>query len=410
MIGPLRKLRVAGSLALAQLRDSPLRTVFAILGIAIAVLAVTVLAGTGVGVLETGEQQFETAGQDIWVTAGDTRLTPARGGGFENVLTDSRTVAAEMEAHDEVSHAVPMAFDTVYIETGDGEYESVIATGVSGTGSAVQIREGSGFSDPGRHYADGSYDGEMTHEVIIDQRTGERFDVEINDTLNVGGSTTIARNNEFRIVGESETIAELLGASTVTLPLDEFHRITGTTGTEPATFIVITLEDGSDSEAVASDLQEAHPELAVRTNSEQLEAVLEEQLLVLAAGGTFVLLAIVTGIALTAQLLTLLAYQQRETFAALMAQGCSRTLIAETVGWQGVILGTIGGGLGVLLTPVAVRGLNTVAVALVGFDGLVRTEPWILLTGGLIAIVIGTVSASIAGWRVVRDRPIEVLR
>lgn len=410
MIGPLRKLRVASSLALAQLRDSPLRTVFAILGIAIAVLAVTVLAGAGVGVLETGEQQFETAGQDLWVTAGDIRLTPARGGGFENVLTDSRSVAAEMESHDEVRTAVPMAFDTVYVDAGDGEYESVIATGVPGTGSAVQIRDGQGFSDPGRHYAGGSYDGEMTHEVIIDQRTGKRLDTEINDTLNIGSSTTIARNNEFTIVGESETIAELLGASTVTLPLDEFHRITGTTGTEPATFIVITLEEGSNAEAVAADLQDEHPDLSVRTNAEQLEAVLEEQLLVLAAGGTFVLLAIITGIALTAQLLTLLAYQQRETFAALMAQGCSRTLIAGTVGWQGVMLGTIGGLIGVLLTPVAVRGLNEIAVALVGFDGLVQTEAWILLTGGLIAIVIGTASASIAGWRVVRDRPIEVLR
>jgi len=407
---PLRRLRTAAGIAIAQLRDTPLRTVFAIIGIALAVLAVTVLAGTGLGVIDTGERQFETAGQDIWVSAGETRLTPARGGGFENVLRDSRTRTAEIEAHDGVESAYPIAFDTVYVDTGDGDFETIIATGIPGTGNTVQVRDGPGFTNPDSHYAGGSYDGPMTHEVIIDQRTGERFDVGRNDTVRIGSSLTIARSNEFTVVGTSGTISELLGASTVTLPLDEFHRVTGTTRTEPATFIMITVEDDRGADAVADELRSAHPDLTIRTNSEQLRAVLQEQVLVLAAGGIFVGLALVAGVALTAQLLTLLAYQQRKTFAALLAQGCSRTTIAAIVGWQGVVLGFAGGLLGIGLTPLVNRGLNEVASAVVGFDGLVTTELWILAVGGVIAVGIGTTSAVIAGFRVVRNRPLEQLQ
>ena len=151
--------RATAGVAFAQLADHPLRTALVVVGVAVAVLSVTLLAGTGLGVLETGERQFESADRDLWVTAGETRLTPSRGGGFENVLTDSRSRAAEIESHEAVENAIPIAFETVYVETGDGEYETIVATGVPGTGPAVQLTEGRQFSDPGRHYADGSYDG-----------------------------------------------------------------------------------------------------------------------------------------------------------------------------------------------------------------------------------------------------------
>ncbi len=411
MIGTqfIRRTRLASTLAFAQLTDSPLRTGFAIVGVTLAVLSVTLLAGAGVGVIDTGEQQFETADRDLWVTAGPTQLTPAGGGGFENVLVDSRETTDEIQAHEGVQSAQPLAFDTVYVDTGDGEFETIIATGVPGAGGAISIDDGTDFSDTDRHYAGGTYDGEMVHEVIVDQQTAEQFEVAPNDTLRIGGSLSVARDNEFTVVGSSESISNLLGASTVTLPLDEFHRVTGTTQTEPATFIIVTVEDDHDVEAVAEELRSTHPELSIRTNSEQLEAVLQEQVIVLAAGVAFVVLSLLTGIALTAQLLTLLAYQQRKTFAALMAQGCSRTTIALTVGWQGVYVGTAGAALGLLVTPGAAYVLNEVAVFAVGFDGLVTTERWILIAGALIAICIGTASALIAGIRVVRNRPLELL-
>jgi len=344
------------------------------------------------------------------VTSGETGLTPAGGGGFENTITNSRDVAADIKAHESVRSATPLAFETIYVGSGDGEFETIIATGVEGTGSSVQVSSGEAFSAPSQHYANGSYDGKLSHEIIIDQRTADRLNVSIGDTVRAGGSLSIAREHKFTVVGISPTISSMLGTPTVVLPLGEFHTITGTSETEPATFIVVTLEDGVSPETVAAELQSTHPELAIRTNQEQLEAVLGEQVLVLAAGAALVGLALVTGLLLTAHVLTLLVHQQQETFAALAAQGCSRATIASIVAWQGFFLGILGGVAGVVVTPIFARVLNIIGAMIVGYEGLVVVDPRLLAVGAGMAIGIGTLSAAIAGRRAIHGTPLEQLQ
>lgn len=400
---------VAMGFSVAQFRRHPYRLGLAVLGITLAVLSTTLLAGAGIGVYQTGHQQFDAADRDLWVTAGETRITSSGGGGFENSLQDSRTVAREIESHDGVRNAVPLAFQTVYVGTEpDGELQTFIGSGVGGGGPSIQVTEGEGLTgDP--HYANGSYDGEMTREILIDEETAETLDVSVGDSLYVGGSLSAARNNEFTVVGISPTFERMLGTPTVTLPLSELHEVTGTTATEPATFITVTATEDADVAAVQRDLQERHPEYEVRTNSEQLDAVLQEQVLVLAAGATLVLLAIATGIALTVSLLALVVYQQRREFAALKAQGVSSTVFVGSVVVQGLLLGALGGGVALAVTPLAARGLNRLAAAVVGYGDLVDTAPEIYLGGLSIAVCIGAVAAAIAGWRVGRRPPLEHL-
>ncbi|MDQ2052630.1 ABC transporter permease [Natronolimnohabitans sp. A-GB9] len=405
----LARLRVAAAVTVGQLRHHRLRLGLAIVGIALAVLSMTLLAGVGMGVLETGEQQFEAADRDLWVTTGETRLTTAGGGGFENVLSDSRNVSAEMESHEDVSTAAPLAFETVYVGTDpDDDFQTFVGTGVPGSGSVVQISEGEDLSgDP--HYADGSYDGERTNEVLIDEETARALDVEVGETVHVGGSLAAARNTEATVVGISPTFEQMLGAPTVVMPLSELHQTTSTTHTEPATFITLTLEDGADTDAVQSDLQETYPEYEIRSNQEQLEAVLQEQALVLAAGGALVVLSLGVGIALSYTLLTLVVFQQRTAVAALTAQGVSSSLLVASIVGQGLAIGLVGGLLGVALTPPAVDLLNRLAAAVVGFDGLVQTDPRFLVGAFVVAIGIGTIAAALAGWRLSRTPPLEHL-
>lgn len=403
------RLRAAGAITIAQLRHHRLRLGLAIVGIGLAVLAMTLLAGTGLGVVETGQQQFDAADRDIWVTAGETRLTTTGGGGFENSLTDSRRVAADMESHDGVENAVPLAFQTVYVSSDpDGEFRTVIGTGVPGGGPVVSVTSGEEFGRD-TYYADGTYDGERTNEVLIDEETADTHDLEVGDTLYVGGSLAAARDNEVTVVGISPTFERMLGASTVTMPLSELHDVTGTTETEPATFITVTVADDADRAAVQADLESSFPEYEIRSNQEQLDAVLQEQALVLAAGGALVVLAIGAGVTLTLNLLALVVAQQRSVFGALSAQGISSSLLVASVIGQGLAIGLVGGLLGVALTPPAVSLLNRLAATVVGFEGLVRTTPEILLGGLAIAVVIGTIAAALAGWRVSRAPPLENL-
>ncbi len=374
----------------------------AVTGVTLAVLAVILLAATGAGVLEVGATQFDQADRDLWVSAEGTSLSPARGGGFTNTLTDSHQVASEIEAHPDVAQANPIAFQSVYIDAGDGEFQTIIGAGISGTGNSVSIQSGRDFSAPNRHYANGSYDGEMTYEVILDSDTADQLDVGVGDTVRIGGSLAAAREHEFTVVAISSTFRQLLGSQTVILPIAELQEITGTTERDPATFVTAVTEDGAGPEAVATEIEEQHPTLSVRTNEEQLLAVLRQRASVLVAGAALVIVAILAGLTLTASLLWLYVHHQRATFAALLAQGVSPWTVVATIAVQGLVIALLGALVGVVLAVPAGVVLSQVAASLVGFSGLVTVAPWMLGLGAGIALLVGTIVAVVSTGALLR--------
>ena len=404
---PLVRLRGIVATAVALLAHDRTRTLIAILGVVIAVLSVTLLAGVGIGVIETGEQQFDDADRDLWVTGGPLELQPGTVGGIENTILGAHELSAELDAHPDVSHSVPMAFQTVYISTDGEEFDTILATGVPSSGSAVSIQEGEGFSGGDTHYADGSYDGEMTHEILVDPETAAEYDIEVGDTLHAGGTLASARQNEFEVVGISPTFARFLGTGTVTLRLSELQTITGTASADRATLISVTLEPGADPEAVAADLQAAHPEYEIRTNQEQLVATVRDQAVVLASGVSLVVLAVIAGAVLTTNLLMSLAYQQRREFTMLTALGAPITTPIGIAVVQGLIVGTIGGLIGVALTVPAVSILDGIATAITGFDGVVQLTTDALIGGFAIAVAMSLVGSAASAWRIARSLSVE---
>jgi putative ABC transport system permease protein len=392
----MSRLRAALSVAAAQLRHDKARTALAVVGIAVAVLSTTMLASLGYGVFETGQQKFDASGRDLWVTGGSLSEGP---GGFGTSILDSHEVADDIESRERVGSAVPMAFRAVYVGNGSGEMQTTVGVGVPGSGPFVSITEGPGFPHADAHYKNGTYEGPMFKEVVIDPRTAESLDVGVNDTIHLGGSVEAARSNEFRVVGISPTFSSFLGAPTVTTYLSELQEVTGTTGTDKATFITITLREGANASAVEQDLQQAYPDLTVRTNQEQMQSVLQHNAVVIAVGGALVVLAVIAGFALTLNVLSIVVFQQKEELAALTALGVSAKTLVGMVAAQGVLLGALGGLLGVAVTPPFVVALNFVAAEIVGFEGLVQAPGSVLVLGGAIALVIGTLAAAIAGWR-----------
>jgi putative ABC transport system permease protein len=387
------------------------RTLLVVAAVALAVLSTTLLAGVGIGALETGAEKFEQTDQDIWVSGGATRIAPGSVGGFENAIVDSHAVTRQLQQHEGVAIAAPMAFQTVYVGAEPSDLRTVVGVGVPNAGPRVlSISEGERFSSGDTHYAGGSYDGPMTQELIIDPRTAALFDVGVGDTLYVGGTVASARANEYEIVGISSTFTQLLGAPSVALHLSELQTLTGTAVTDRAGLITIAVADGADPEVVASELEAEYPEYEFRTNREQLQTVLEGQAVVLAGASVLVLLAILAGVALTLNALALLVYQQREALAALKAGGVSSRTLWWTVVGQALLVGLAGGVVGLALTPVAVMALNEVALAVVGFEGLVQTRAWVYGLGAAIAIWIGLVGSGLAGWRLMRIRPLPALR
>ncbi|QZA89027.1 ABC transporter permease [Salinarchaeum sp. IM2453] len=405
----LTRIRFSITYAYGQWRSSRTQVLLAIVGIALAVLAVTLLAGAGFGVIDTGQDQFETADRDLWVSSGETSLSPV-GGGFANTIDDSRNLSQSIAANDNVTQATPLSFETLYVgeEPDTDALQTVIGVGVPGGGDAVQVTDGADLpGDP--HYADGTYDGEKTNQVLLDQGTADRLNVTVGDTVHAGYTTLSATANNMTVAGISPTYQELLGAGTVVMPLSEFHTETGTTGTEPATFITVSVDDEADTASVQAKLQEAYPNYEIRTDQQQLQAIVEDQVLVFAAGGSTVVLAFIGGTALTFTLLSVIIYQQRRPLAALQAQGAGTGFVLSIALVQGLLLGTLGGLAGILLTAPAASVLNHLAALIVGFEGLVQTDPRIYAGGFIIAVGVGTLGALIAGVRMSRYAVIDRL-
>lgn len=408
LLSPIHRVRATIAVMLAQLTRNRFRTVLAIVGIVLAVLAATLLASAGAGVLETGQSQLESADRDLWLTSGPVGLS-ATSGGFENTLYDAHTVSRDVDSIGGVDHGEAIGFQTVYASSTGEEFSTIIGTGVTGSGAAVSISEGRAFPNSNQHYAGGSYDGQMSQEVIIDSQTADQFNVDVGDTLFIGGTLASARSNEFEVVGISNTFSKFLGTPTITMPLSELQTVTGSTDTDAATFITVEIQGGAELSAVQQRIQEEYPAFTTRTNQQQLEAVLQNQALVLAGAVTLVVLAVIAGVTLTTNLLGLVVYQQRPTLAALQAVGLSRSTLVRLIAGQGLVLGVIGGILGVGLTIPAAEALNRLGAALVGFDGLVQVSTRILIGGFGIATVVGTISAAVVAWRISKLDTLEAL-
>ena len=397
-------------IALAQFRHERTRTVLAILGVAMAVLSTILLASTGVGVIDTGQEKFSQSGRDLWMTGGPTELRPGAAGGFENSMVDAHTIAAELGDRDDVAVATPLAFQTVYVGQNTSDYETVIAAGAPANDNAVSLSAGRGFQRGDIHYANGSYDGPMTHEVVVDSRTAALLNVSVNETIHVGGTLATAREHEFTIVGISSTYSRFVGAPTVTLHLSELQAVTGTTASDRATFVSIRLSEGANASAVREELQTTYPEYTVRTNEQQLRATLKGKAVVIASGVSLVALAVVAGVLLLTNLQLSYVYRHRRTLGALTALGMSRLSLLGLVLVTTLLIGLVGGLVAVGASIPATWAINRIVTAVVGFENVVAVSERFLLAGLAGAVAVSVAAGLVAGLYLFRLRPLDQLR
>ena len=404
------RLRGATGVGLSGLRHRRGRAALAVVGIALAVLLVVLLSGLGYGLTTTGGQAIDWLDRDLWATTGPVAFAPGAVGGVENPIEDAHLVADRMSRVEGVGEVQALAFQAVYVSPDGGEFDTVVGVGGTGSGDTIVIQQGRTFSGTDVHYANGTYEGPMTHEVIVGPRLADRYGLEPGDTLHVGGTLAAARENEFEVVGISNTFSRFLGTPTVALHLSELQEVSGGTGNDRAAILAVTLADGADPAAVERRIERRFPRFDVRTNDQQVGAVIGNQGPVLAAATTLVALAVVAGVALVTNVLALLVAQQRERFAALKAAGVSGRLLAVAVLAQGLVVGLLGGALGLALALPATTLLNRVVADLAGFSGLLATPPWLLAGALALAAVVGVGGSTVAGWRVSRLSPLAHLR
>lgn len=406
MVG--QRLRAVLGLAASRLRHDRTRTLLAVLGVTLAVLSTTLLGSLGLGVVETGQQKFDASDRDLWISGGPTRIAPGTLGGFESGIVDAHTLGETLSQRETIKTAAPLLFQTVYVGTAPDSLKTVVAVGTTSDGG-FNVAGGPGFGPDTAFYNNGAYNGTPSRKLVIGTQLQSQLNVTPADQLYVGGTVIDARQTTYNITGTTSTFNQFLGTPTVSIPLAELQAMTGNAHADKASLITIDVADDADPAAVAERLQSEYPQYTIRTNSEQLQAIVAERILVVAAGTVLVALAALAGIALTINLLALLVYQEQEVLAALRAVGISRSVVVALIATQGLCYGFLGAITGVLATLPAAYALNYAASQLVGFEGLVQVTPRILAAGAGIAIIAGLSSALVAGWRAANVSPLAML-
>jgi putative ABC transport system permease protein len=402
------RLRAVIGLAAVRVGRDRLRTVLAVCAVALAVVAVTMLGSLGVGVVETGQQKFESADRDLWVSGGPLRIAPGTVGGFRGGIVDAHSTSRRLASSPRIDTASPLLFQTIYVGASPDSLRTVV--GVGATSSAgFQVRGGDGFGRDDGFYNGGRYNGTASRKVVLGAGVRSDLGVDVGETVYLGGTTSDARRTQYTVVGTSPTFSRFLGADTAALPLAELQAMTGNAHTDRASMVTVDVAGEGDVTDVEREIQADYPEYTVRTNAEQLESIVGNRILIVAAGVVLAVVAVVAGVALSVNALSLLVAQERTTIAALRAVGLSREVVAGVIAAQGIYYGTLGAVGGVAVTVPFAALLNRAAASLFGFDTLVQVSPRILAVGSLTALFAGGLTAILAGWRAAGTDPLAVL-
>lgn len=400
--------RLQGMLAFAaeQLRADRTTTLLAVGGVALAVLLVVLVGGVSYGAATSGGDAIDWFERDLWVSGG-VGLRPGSVGGVANPIHGAHEFGRELESRPDVAHAQPVAFQTVYVGTDPDDLQTVVGVGVGG--DAGRLRIAARFNRHDRHYANGTYDGPMTRRVVLDDRTAARLGVDVGDAIHVGGTVATARRQTFTVVGTPSDLSNLLGAPTVGMHLSELQAVTGTTGTDPAALLTVTLEPGADPTAVERAVERRRNDLAVRSGREQLRATLGARPSVVGGVAALVALAVLVGVALVGNVTARVVARQRRALAALRATGVSARTLVGVVTLQGALVGLAGGLVALIAAVPATIGLNHAVERLTGFPDLV-VVPWWLLAGSLcLAVGMGALGATVVAGRLAQLDPTDHL-
>lgn len=399
------RIRGIAAVAVRQLRHSPVLTLLAILGVAIAVVSLVLFASLGAGIVSEGETELEAIGGDIWISGGPTTVGPSSLGYVDHTVTDAHELTADIASHENVQAARAFAFQSVYASPTTDEYEPITAVGVTGGGNIFSTVEGETLAGSDQYYADGNYDGPFSGEILLDEQAAERLGVEVGDEVHVGGTLRVADEYRFTVQGISNDISDLTGTPTIVLHLAELQHIAQSTHTDPATAIIVAVDE-TEPAVVQSDLEATYPELTIRTNHEQFQAVLERQSVVLAGALAVIVLGMASGVAVVAAVFGLVVASQRHAVQAIRAIGISNNTVIGLFGMQGLVIGLLGALTGLVLAIPAIRAINYSIARSVGFEELLPVEWWVLPLGFAVALGAAILASSIA-WRLLaRGEPI----
>jgi putative ABC transport system permease protein len=409
--------------ALDSIRRRPGRSALTALGIGLATGLVVLLLALSAGVQASATTLAYTSGVDLLAASANASF---ESGQFP-AIPDAHALSQQIPAVDpNVGVASPWLLSDLVIgnlSLWQAANASTPPANWSPTGSGAvgwipsdnsgidtpPLYSGSGFNASGDPYYDnGTYAGNKTHEVVLDQALAQVLGVTVGSPVWMSPVAPpsaaalpgwYANATEFRVVGISGPFWLVPAALLAFVYLSELQALVGggTPQTDYASLVLIHLTTTTDPAADQAKIARAFPSLSVYTLSDILAALQHVVSVYRTFGALVGGIGLVVAALFATTVLQMSVDDRSRELALLRALGYRRGRVGLFVVEEACLLAAIGFAVGVPLAWLAGLAINRFLQGLIGglptAFSFVAFDPAVLLSGVAVVLAVGLVAA-----------------
>ena len=382
--GWLRGWRPAASMAARNLRRNRIRTVLAVLGVTIGVLAVAALGIFG-NVLALG------AADAIGDIGTQVVVSPNADAGVESLSTADVTAIRRAVSDPAVGDpaVVPLYSDNAVV-AGTSSQTFATVYGVEQPGLAFAAAEG---SLPDRH----------RRGVIVGADVAADIGVETGDAVEIAGRQV----RVVAVLAESESFSPVAPDNAVFLPESAFAA-------DGYAQVLVVADSGETARAAASAIRESVNAREERVSLFELAAIVDEingffDLLSTFLLGLGAISLVVAGVSIL-NVMLMSTVERRQEIGVMRAVGVTRRDVLRVLLAEAGLIGAAGAVAGTALTVLLVAGLVISTPAVDAALVLDPTNGYYLLLALVFGVGVGVVSGAYPAWQAANERPVDALR
>jgi len=298
--------------------------------------------------------------------------------------------ARAIRAHDGVAHASPVVIETGRLEAADGDPQTVRLVGVvpDDESRTVAGLPTDRLETGDQHYANGSYDGPRTGDIVLSRTVADRLGVSVGDEVTVSRGPMRSAGPAVTVTAISETDSSETDVPVALMHASELQSLSGAADGELADRVVVWGDTGTARSAAV----DAYPNASVTVAGTADPTALFEDGLAFATS----VIALVVGVTICASFVAttmgMTVDEDRRTLAVLESIGVPArgrlAVIAISTGITTLVGSVVGVGLG----AAGIAGVNAVAIATVAPGAVAQFHPLFVPYGIAVALLSGLVA------------------
>jgi putative ABC transport system permease protein len=387
--------------AVRNLRRHPVRTLLALLGLAVTsamLLDMILLSG---GLERSFEQLLLNRGYQIRISPKGTLPFDSEASiGVASLLLDS------LRREPGIESVAPLLGSAIYARRSDS-LVTLVGYGIDPRNQGMyQLESGSDL-------APGDSGG-----VILSLPAARALGAGAGDTLDLAGALDpqMARagvRKTLVVRGLVRWLYDYEGQPSIGTALPVMQDLRGPGGKDRVSFVAVRVKPGGSVDSVTGRLRAQWPLLEVNSVGDLVAHFRERMVYFHQLAMILGSISLIVTLLLVSTLLTITVNERLGEIATLRAIGVSRAHVVRDVMLEGVVLTVIGGALGVLLGLATARYLDTILTSFPGLPAAIsffvpRTKG--LVTAGLVLIASGTFAAVYPAWLAANAPIAETLR